>query len=44
MKIIFISEILTGLCLIRQDVKIKNIFVNVVYHVRTQRELFDNKW
>ena len=45
--IMFISKILTNLCVIKQKIKIKNIFINVFYSVlvvRTQGKLSDNKW
>ena len=47
--IMCISKILTDLCVIKQKIKTKNIFANVVYTVvyksfdRTQRKLLNNK-
>ena len=50
--IMCILKILTDSCLIKQKIKIKNIFANVIYSVlvvkkfscRTQGKLSDNKW
>ena len=36
--IMFISKILTNLCAIKQKIKIKNIFENVVYSVLVMKK------
>ena len=42
--IMCISKILTDLSAIKQKIKIKNVFVNVVYNVLVVKRLLDDKW